>query len=291
MKPAPFKYHAPRSTDDVLQLLASTDSPCLLAGGQSLMPMLNFRLLAPGHVIDLNRVSALTGIEVTDGVLRIGAMTRQCDLETAAAVRDNVPLLQAALAHVGHRQTRNRGTLGGSLCHLDPAAELVTAAMALDAALITQSSSNSRCVPMASWITGYLTNALQPDELLTAVEFPLWSRSHGHGFVEYARRKGDFAIVGVAALLDFDAAGVITRAAVAIGGCAAAPQRPAPVEQALIGNLPTPAIFKAAARLAADIEAHSDAHVKADYRQHLARVLTERALIEAARHGRQGFQA
>ena len=248
------------------------------------MPMLNFRLLAPEHVIDLNRVPSLAGVRQVEGALHIGAMTRQCDLEFSDEVRRNVPLLQAALAHVGHRQTRNRGTLGGSLCLLDPAAELITAAMALEATLIAESSDGSRRIPVAAWCAGYLTNALRPGEMLTAVEFPLWPRGHGYGFVEYARRKGDFAIGGVAALLAFDTHGAITKAIVAIGGCAASPQRPAAVEQALIGHPPSTALFKDAARLAADIEAQSDAHVKADYRRHLARVLTERALIEATRN-------
>ncbi len=283
MKPAPFKYHAPRTTGDALRLLADNGDACVLAGGQSLMPMLNFRLLAPAHVIDLNRVPALAGIRVEQNVLHVGAMTRQGDLETSSVVRDAAPLLQAAVRQVGHRQTRNRGTLGGSLCHLDPAAELVTAAMAMDATLIAESAGGgTRRIPIAAWSAGYLTNALRPGEMLTAIEFPLWRGAQGHGFVEFARRKGDFAIIGVATLLAFDAAGTIARAAVAIGGCGPLPQRPAAVEQALIGQRPSAPLFKEAARLAATIEAHSDAHVRADYRRHLARVLTERALAEAA---------
>ncbi len=289
MKPAPFKYHAPRTIGDALRLLADSSQACVLAGGQSLMPMLNFRLLAPDHVIDLNRVPALGGIRVDHHVLpvlHVGAMTRQCDVEFSTVVHDAAPLLQAAVRQVGHRQTRNRGTVGGSLCHLDPAAELVTAAMALDATLVAESAAHGpRRIPIAAWGAGYLTNALRPGEILTVVEFPLWPDTHGYAFVEFARRKGDFAIAGVAALLAFDATGAITRAAVAIGGCGPFPQRPAAVEQALIGQPPSIALFKDAARRAADIEAHSDAQVRADYRRHLARVLTERALIEAASHG------
>ena len=189
---------------DALRLLADNGDACVLAGGQSLMPMLNFRLLAPAHVIDLNRVPALAGIRVEQNVLHVGAMTRQGDLETSSVVRDAAPLLQAAVRQVGHRQTRNRGTLGGSLCHLDPAAELVTAAMAMDATLIAESAGGgTRRIPIAAWSAGYLTNALRPGEMLTAIEFPLWRGAQGHGFVEFARRKGDFAIIGVATLLWF----------------------------------------------------------------------------------------
>ena len=283
VKPAPFKYHAPRTTIDALRLLADSGHACVLAGGQSLMPMLNFRLLAPEHVIDLNRVAALAGIRVEHNVLHVGAMTRQCDLEFSTVVRDAAPLLQAAVRQVGHRQTRNRGTVGGSLCHLDPAAELVTAAMALDATMVAESAEHGpRRIAIAAWGAGYLTNALRPGEILTAIEFSLWPDSHGYAFVEFARRKGDFAIAGVAALLAFDASGAITRAAVAIGGCGPFPQRSAAVEQALIGHQPSVELFKDAARRTAEIEAHSDAQVRADYRRHLARVLTERALTEAA---------
>lgn len=282
MKPAPFKYHAPRSKHEALQLLADNRDACLLAGGQSLMPMLNFRMLAPAHLIDLNRIAQLTGITSIDGKLRIGAMTRQCDLACDAVISSELPLLQDALAHVGHVQTRNRGTLGGSLCHLDPSAELVTAAAALDATLIAESAADTRRIPFREWCAGPLTHTLRAGEMLVAVELSSWPRRHGHAFVEYARRKGDFAIVGVAALLVVNARNIITRAAVAIGGCAPAPQRPAALEQALLGRPATADTFKAAARLASTIEAHADAYVKADYRRHLARVLTERALTAAA---------
>ena len=281
MKPAPFQYHAPRNKADALHLLATKGDARVLAGGQSLMPMLNFRLATPAHLIDLNRVPEIAGINVVDDVLRIGAMTRQCDILESTVVQRYAPLLHAALSQVGHQQTRNRGTLGGSLCHLDPSAELVTSAMALDATLFVESASGSRRVPMASWISGYLTNVLDAKEMLTAVEFPLWPANHRHAFVEYARRKGDFAIVGIAVLLTIDSENLITRAAVSVGGCAAAPQRPAAVEQALLGKPASAETFKAAARLTANIEANSDVHVTADYRKHLARVLTERALMQA----------
>ena len=281
LKPAPFQYHAPRSKADALHLLASLDDARVLAGGQSLMPMLNFRLAAPAHVIDLNRTPGLAGIQVSNSTLTIGAMTRQCDVLESALVRQHAPLLTQALAHVGHQQTRNRGTIGGSLCHLDPSAEMVTTAMAMDATLIVESQSGARRIPIAAWAQGYLTNALDAKEMLVAVELPLWPANHRQAFVEYARRKGDFAIVGVAVLLEVNAQNLVTRAVVSIGGCAAAPQRPQAVEQALRNQPATPEAFKAAAKLANQVEAMSDVHVSADYRKHLARVLTERALLQA----------
>ena len=282
MKPAPFEYHDPRSRADALRLLATMENGLVLAGGQSLMPMLNFRAVTPDHIVDLNRVDELAGITATGETLTIGAMTRQREIERSETVGRAAPLLHAALAHVGHRQTRNRGTIGGSLCHLDPSAELVTAATALDATLVAEREGGTRRIAMNDWCRGYLTNALEPGEMLTAIELPVWPAAHGYAFVEYARRHGDFAIVGVAVLMALDSDGTIARAALAVGGCTAEPQRLARVEAALTGHKPAPALFKDAARLAASIEAMSDAYVQADYRRHLARVLTERALAAAA---------
>jgi len=282
MKPAPFHYHDPRNKDDLLRLLAGIENGVLLAGGQSLMPMLNFRAVTPDHVVDLSRVRELAGISRDGDTLTIGAMTRQRDIERSDTVRDTLPLLQDALAHVGHRQTRNRGTIGGSLCHLDPSAELVTAAVALDATLVAERSGSVRSIPAKDWCRGYLTNALEQGEMLSAVELPVWAEGHGHAFVEYARRHGDFAIVGVAVLLALDTNGAISRAAIAVGGCAAQPQRLADVEAGLVGQQPATALFKDLARLASNVEAISDPYVQADYRRHLARVLTERALNAAA---------
>lgn len=283
MKPAPFTYHAPRDTREALGLLASLPNARPLAGGQSLVPMMNFRVATPEHLIDLNRIDALRGVTRRDAAYVIGAMTRQCDLEASDELHATLPILRAALQHVGHRQTRNRGTLGGSLCHLDPSAELVTVATALDATLIAQSSSGARRIAIQDWSKGYLTNALADGEMLTHVELPLWPAGHGYAFVEYARRHGDFAIVAVAVLLTLDAQGAIGRAAIAVGGCAASPLRLGAVEAAVKSHKPAAELFKSAARLASNIDALSDPFVTADYRKHLARVLTERALNAAAR--------
>ncbi len=287
MKPAPFAYHDPRSKSDVLALLAANENSRVLAGGQSLVPMLNFRLAAPDHLIDLNRVADLRGITRAGDKFVLGAMTRQSEIEASDELHAALPILREAVLNVGHRQTRNRGTIGGSLCHLDPSAELVTAAAALEATLIAESGKGARRIAIADWGQGYLTNALADGEILTAVELPVWPAGHGHAFVEFARRHGDFAIVAVAALLTLDANGKIDRVAIAIGGCAANPLRLTEVEAALKGNTPSAELFKSTARLASKIDALSDPFVKADYRKHLARVLTERALVAAAQraHG------
>jgi carbon-monoxide dehydrogenase medium subunit len=289
MKPAPFEYHDPQSKSEVLALLAAKTNSRLLAGGQSLVPMLNFRLASPDHLIDINRVEALRGIAHSGGIFVLGAMTRQCEIEFSDELRAALPILREAIIHVGHRQTRNRGTLGGSLCHLDPSAELVTAAMALDATLIAESSKGARRITIADWGRGYLTNALSDDEMLTSVELPVWPAGHGYAFVEYARRHGDFAIVAVAVLMTLDTQGAIDRVAIAVGGCAASPVRLTQAESALKGNKPSIELFKSTARLASSIDALSDPYVKADYREHLARVLTERALGAAAKRARTGI--
>jgi len=288
MKPAPFNYHDPCSKSEVLALLAAKENSRLLAGGQSLVPMLNFRLAAPDHVIDINRVEALRGVASRDNTFVLGAMTRQCDIEFSDELHAALPILRVAIMHVGHRQTRNRGTLGGSLCHLDPSAELVTAAMALDATLIAENSRGARRIAIADWGRGYLTNALSDDEMLIAVELPVWPAGHGYAFVEYARRHGDFAIVAVAVLMTLNTQGAIDRVAIAVGGCTANPLRLTEAESALAGNNPSAELFKSTARIASKIDALSDPFVKADYRKHLARVLTERALDAAAKRASAG---
>ncbi|MGE4241254.1 FAD binding domain-containing protein [Ramlibacter sp.] len=282
MKPAAFRYHAPRTLDQALALLAEHENAKVLAGGQSLMPMLNFRVVQPDHLVDINRVEGLAGVRGDGGAIRIGAMTRQCDLATTPLLRERAPLFGEALAHVGHPQTRNRGTIGGSLCHLDPAAELFTVAAALDARMEIVGPEGSRSVPVADWSLGYLTPALRDGELLAAIAFDPWPAGHGFAFDEYARRHGDFAIVCVAALLSLDAQGRIARAAIALGGCASAPVRLARAEKALIGEPMSAAAWEQAASEAREIDAMDDAYVRGAYRKHLAGVLVRRGLERAA---------
>jgi carbon-monoxide dehydrogenase medium subunit len=281
MKPPLFSYHDPRTVGDAVGLLGRLDNAKLLAGGQSLMPMLNMRFVQPDHVIDLNRVEGLSFIRDVDGALEIGGMTRQRDLEFSEVVQRRCPLLREAIAFVGHRQTRNRGTLGGSLCHLDPSAELVSVAATLDAAVTVAGPNGQREVRFADFPVAYMTPAIEPNEMLIAVRFPVWPQDHGHAFVEFARRHGDFAIVSAAALLAEDAAGKIQRAAVTIGGMGMVPIRAAELERGLIGQVPDDKLLREACESCRKLDAIDDVHAPAAYRQHLASVLARRALETA----------
>jgi carbon-monoxide dehydrogenase medium subunit len=282
MKPAPFTYHAPRSIEEAAALVASLENAKVLAGGQSLVPMMNFRYVIVDHIVDLARIGGLAGISVDGGKMRIGAMTRQRDLEFSSEVAQHCPLLREALRHVGHRQTRNRGTIGGSLAHADPAAEQPAVCAAHDAVIGIASTGGTRRVPFAEFTTGFMTTAVEPNEIITAVEIPLWPAGHGYGFHEYARRQGDFAIVGAAALLELAADRTVRRAAIALCGVANGPVRLTAAEQLLTGKPFDRAAAHAAAAAAETIATIGDIHASADYRRHLAEVLVFRALRDAA---------
>jgi carbon-monoxide dehydrogenase medium subunit len=281
MKPPRFSYHDPRSVADTVGLLTSLDNAKLLAGGQSLMPMLNMRFVLPDHVIDLNRVDGLNYIGENDGTLEIGAMTRQRDIEFSALVARRCPLMHEAIRQVGHRQTRNRGTLGGSLCHLDPSAELVSVAAALDAKVSVAGKNGARDIDFAAFPVAYMTPAIELDELVTGAAFPCWPDGHGYAFVEFARRHGDFAIVAAAALLEEDANGKVTRASLTLGGLGPAPVRVREVERALIGEKIEEKWLREICETLRTCEAIGDIHAPASYRQQLATVLSRRALLKA----------
>ena len=282
MKPPPFSYHDPRTAADVVSLLGSLANAKLLAGGQTLMPMLNMRFVQPDHIVDLNRVDELSYIREREDTIEIGAMTRQRDIEFSDLVRRRCPLIYEAIRQVGHRQTRNRGTLGGSLCHLDPSAELVSCAAALDAKVAVAGRDGARSIEFSAFPLAYLTPALEPDELLTGVAFPCWPAGHGYAFLEFARRHGDFAIVSAAALLEEDRNGKVTRASLTLGGMGPAPIRG---ERGRAGAGRRDDRGKARRRNLRDsmrhIEAIDDIHTPASYRQQLATVLGRRALIKA----------
>lgn len=291
MKPPPFRYHDPASLDEALDLVATLDNARLLAGGQSLMPMLALRLAFPDHVVDLNRIEALAHVSGSGRGITIGAMTRQREVERSDLVGRACPLMREALAQVGHRQTRNRGTIGGSLCHLDPSAELPVVAAALDATIHTSRRGGSRSLPMAEFPAFYMTPAIEPDEIVTAVAFEPWPAGHGYAFVEFARRPGDFAIVGVAVLLAAGGDGTIRRASIALGGVGEGPIRCREAEAALIGTAPGDDRFDEAARIGGEVEAMEDVHASSAYRRHLARVLIRRALACAWKRTRGGEDA
>jgi carbon-monoxide dehydrogenase medium subunit len=283
MKPPRFTYHDPRTLGDALRLVGSLDNAKLLAGGQSLAPMLNFRYVLPDHLVDLNRVDELSGIRVEGRRIRVGAMTRQRALEEDQALAKLCPIVREALAEVGHFQTRNRGTLGGSLAHLDPAAELPGVMALYDAQL--EINGGKRKVAIGDWSQGYMTPNLEAGEILTAVHWEAWEGRHGHAFVEFARRRGDFAIVGAGCLLSLDSKGRIERAALSLVGVAYGPVRLGAVERLLAGHALERKIEAAAAE-ASRSEAKSDLYASGAYRQRLAGVLVARALKTAHERAR-----
>src|SRR5580700_7772021 len=226
MKLPPFDYEAPETTAEAIELLAEHDDDAsVLAGGQSLIPLLALRLARPAVLIDVNGIGELSGVSASDGQVTIGAVTREYVAEESETVAGAVPLLAAALPLIGHEAIRNRGTIGGSLAHADPAAELPAVARALDAELVVRSASETRVIPAADWFEGYLVTARRPDEILTEVRFPAAAPGTGAAFQEVARRHGDFAIVGLAAQLTLAEDGTITDARLAFSGVADVPVR------------------------------------------------------------------
>jgi aerobic carbon-monoxide dehydrogenase medium subunit len=283
MKPAPFDYHAPRDLQEAAGLLASLPNAKILAGGQSLVPMMNFRYVIVDHLVDLGGVADLRGIAFSEGHLRIGAMMRQRELEVAPEIARYCPLMAEALRYVGHRQTRNRGTIGGSLAHADPAAELPAVCAAYDAVIHVASVRGVRQVPFRDFGTGFMATTLQADELVAVIDLPVWRQGHGFGLREFARRQGDFALAGAAALLDVGAEAIVRRAALALFGVAASPLRLYEAEARLMGQPLDAAAIRAAAGATWPIEPIADIHASAEYRRHLAQVLSVRALTDAAR--------
>ena len=265
----------------MLDLLAEKDNARLLSGGQSLMPMLNMRYVLPDDVIDLNKVEGLSGIEATNGSLEIAGMTRQRDIEFSDMVSTRCPIMTEAILQVGHRQTRNRGTLGGSLAHLDPSAELPAVAMALDATIHVESKRGKRDIAMADFPAGYMTPSIELDEMVTGATFPLWEDGHGYAFIEFARRHGDFAIVSAGALMTTDGAGKVNRVSITVSGVGPSPLRCTEAEEMILGQTPELELFREAAETARAFDALEDIHAPSSYRQHLAAVLSRRALEKA----------
>ena len=282
MKPAVFNYSAPESIAEALDLLAEHGPEAkILAGGQSLVPMLNFRLARPADLIDINGIDSLSYISA-NGSVRIGALTRLTEVGESDEVAAAHPIIPKAVSYIGHRAIRNRGTIGGSLAHNDPAAELPALLMALDAEVTAQSVDGERVVGMQDLIEDRLFDTTLGDtELLTGIRIPAAVTSSGYGFQEFARRHGDFALAGVAAVLSTEGS-TITRAALAAFGGTHATRLPA-AEAVLVGAEAGDASFAAAgAGAAADFPTTSDVHGSGEYRSHLIEVLTVRALTEAA---------
>jgi carbon-monoxide dehydrogenase medium subunit len=283
MKLPDFKYEAPTTVAEATGLLAEhQDEATLLAGGQSLIPLLALRLAHPAVLVDINGLDELSGVSVTDGRVAIGALTREYMAEESETVAATVPLLAAALPLIGHEAIRNRGTLGGSLAHADPAAELPAVARALDAELVVRSESGERVIPAAEWFEGYLTTSRRPDEILVEMRFPVAAPGTGVAFQEVARRHGDFAMVGLAASLTLTD-GTISDARLAFSGVADVPVRAAEAESLLVGQRPSAELFAEAARRSATaLDPPADLHGSSDYRKKVAATLVRRGLRAAA---------
>ena len=291
MKPAPFAYAAPSTLEEAIALLSQHgDAAKLLAGGQSLVPMMNFRLARPEYVIDINRVAGLDFVAERDATLVVGAMTRQRRLERSDVVRQQYPLLHEAILFIGHAAIRNRGTVGGSIAHADPAAELPAVLLAYGGHVQVQGSHGSRQIAAEDLFLTYFTTTLEADEILTAVHFPAWPSGTGWCFLEESRRHGDFAMVGVAALVTLDAEARCSRAAVAITGVGGAPYKVAEALTLLQGQTVDETRIAAVAQAASEgIDPDGDIHASADFRRHLSGVLTRRALTRAAERARQAY--
>jgi carbon-monoxide dehydrogenase medium subunit len=289
MKLPPFDYEAPQTVSEAVGLLAEHgDEASVLAGGQSLIPLLALRLARPEVLIDINGIAELSGVSATDGWMAIGAMTREYVAEESYGVAEAIPLLAAALPFIGHEAIRSRGTIGGSLAHADPAAELPAVARALDAEFVVRGPSGIRVIPAEEWFEGYLTTSRRPDELLVEVRFPTASPGTGVSFQEVARRHGDFAIVGLAASLTLSDA-TISDARLALAGFSDVPFRAAAAEDLLAGERPSAALFDEAARLATDgADPPADLHGSSDYRKTVAAVLVRRGLRAATDNALRG---
>lgn len=281
MKPAPFEYAAPRSLDEaVAELGRHGDDAKVLAGGQSLVPMLNFRLARPRVVLDINRVTGLDTLVDAHGTLRVGALVRQRRLERWAAGRS--ALLAAAIGHIGHSAIRNRGTVTGSVVHADPAAELPALLLALDGVVVARSARGEREIAALDLFRGPLTTSLGPDEIATETRWTLPPATDGWGFHEVARRHGDFALVGAIAVVGLRA-GRVEHARAALFGAGPTPVRLAALERALVGQPPAAATLRAAAESATRaLDTAADVHATAEYRRAVAATLVTRALVDAA---------
>jgi aerobic carbon-monoxide dehydrogenase medium subunit len=287
MKSPPFEYLRVGTIAEAISALSGAAEPRLLAGGQSLVPMLNLRYVFPGTLIDINELHELAGIDVQAGRVRIGALTRQRKIEIDPALAAVAPVFAQALRWVGHRQTRNRGTLGGSLCHLDPAAELPNLALLHDATIEVEGPAGTRTLPAGEFIAGFMSPGIGPDEMVTALEFTPWSPRHGAGFQEFARRHGDFAIGSAAVLLEGDGDGTIRRAAICIGGLGSVPQRHPAGEAALTGSRGEAEAIDAALDSCAGLECLADFHAGPAYRLSVARTMLRRSIqsaLDAMRH-------
>lgn len=284
MKPAPFEYYAPDSIEPALDLMSQYAGDAkILAGGQSLVPAMNFRIVQPGVLIDLNRVAELSFVREEDSVLRIGAMTRERQLEFNESISRWAPLLKEAAPHIAHPQIRNRGTIGGSIVNADPAAELPVLMLALSARLKAKSVSGERWVDAQDFFMGMFTTALEPDEILVEIELPASPSRTGWSFMEVAPRAGDYALMGVAALITLDENGKCERAKLVYLNAGEGPVEAKEAEKLLIGESLNDSLIESTASKASETEINpfGNIHASSEFQRHLANVLTKKALKQA----------
>lgn len=283
MKPVAFTYLRPQSVDAALVMLAEAGEDAkVIAGGQSLVPMMNLRLARPAWLVDINGLSELQGVRELDATCSIGALTRHRTLEQDPWIRERLPILAEAASWIGHPQIRARGTIGGSLVHADPSAEWPMLCTALGAKMVIKGPQGSRRIAAQDFFVTYMTTALGAQELLTAIEIPMPRIGAGWSVQEIARRHGDFAVVAVAAILDLDEAGRLSSGKLAIGGAAPVPVDAGAIFDAHTGEVVTPALIRAVAEAAVELtDPDSDLHATREYRQAMARLLATRAITEA----------
>ena len=284
MKLPAFEYACPATLSEAVALLASHDGDAkAIAGGQSLVPMLAFRVASPSLLVDLRKLPGLDQIRITEAGVGLGALVRWRDILDDARLRHAHPLLAAAIKHVAHYQIRNRGTVGGSVAHADPAAEMPGVVVTCEAAIAVTGKSGARVIPADSFFQGALTTALAPDEIITEIRFPAWPAGRRFGFEEFALRRGDFALAAAAVFYDQDAGGRAANAHVGVIGVGDRPVRLATVEAALNGaRVDAAVIARAAAAASAAVDPQDDIHASAAYRRSLVGTMVERALMSAS---------
>lgn len=282
MYPAAFEYHAPTSVQDALGLLGKLPEAKILAGGHSLVPMMKLRLAQPKHLIDLRKVPGLSGIKEEGGTLVIGAMTTHWEVESSGVVKARCPVLSETAAIIGDPQVRNKGTIGGSLAHADPAADMPATVIALGAEFVCQGPNGKRTVKVDDWFEALMTTALREDELLVEIRVPVWPAGSGAAYMKFPHPASRFAVVGVAAAVTLDKDGACTKAGVGVTGAGTKAVRARGVEAGLVGKrLDQAAIEAAAAKAAEGVDVQADLQGSVEYKSHLCRVFARRA-IEAA---------
>ncbi|WP_409292609.1 FAD binding domain-containing protein [Peribacillus sp. SCS-37] len=289
MKPSKFEYYRPKTVESALSLLDESGfDGKILAGGQSLVPIMNMRLSTPDCLIDINHISDLDFIEFENETIKIGTLTRQSRVEASSLIKEKSGLLGEAVPFIGHVQTRNRGTFGGSLVHADPSAEIPLSLMASGGSILIASTEETRKVEVEDFFVTYLTTDLMPTELLTEVHIPVWEGRVGYSFNEISRRHGDFALVAAACQLALDDQNKISRIRLALGGVEAVPLLVEEANNIMCGEQISESLLEKVADIVADaVDPESDLHASADYRRHLAAVLTKRTLESAYTRARR----